>query len=210
MYSLRTMFFRDLDLDVKTACELVATVRWFDTVMLREVLNQNAGERFETWTQEDFGHLLLRLKRTQLLVWNKGYTLDPDLRHLINKHSFSSAKSAYIAVNKTALTVYQEWLEKPVDNRNLYVIEELYHLACLRRAGQELNLEERLQQRLAQYQEWITDVQVRRHVLERLKGEMENDQELNQFTGDQARTSLAQLVQKAIDALAREPQPTTS
>jgi hypothetical protein len=188
--------FKGLDAPLKTAGELLAMVRLFDTTMLREVLQACGGKGFAAWHQEDFGDLMLRLKRTQLLVWDKGYALDSDLRYVIQEYTLACEPQMYVAVNRAALQVYQNWLEKPVDNRGLFVIEELYHQACLRRAGEPVGLEEVLEARLQQYPNWIRDRQVLRNSLERLEGELVNDSELARFTDSLSSTKLAERVQR--------------
>jgi len=193
--------FKELNAPLKTACELLAMVRLFDTTMLRQVLQVCGGKEFAKWHQEDFGDLMLRLKRTQLLVWHNGYAIDPDLRYVIQEYMLACEPQMYIAVNRTALQVYQDWLEKPVDNRGLFVIEELYHQACLRRAGEPVGLEEVLEARLQQYPNWIKDPQALRNALERLEGELVNDPELARFTDSLSSTKLAKRVQDFLDSL---------
>ena len=173
---IRDYAFRSLDRDSpkpyeRTACELMALVRLFDTTMLRRVLQACSGDLFAEWTQEDFGDLLLRLKKTQLLVWNRGYTLDPTLRHLVHQYYETCERLIYAEANRTALKVYEEWLKKPVDNRALFVIEALYHQACLNRAGDSVSLEQMLDDQLREYRERIKDPQALRDALERLAGE---------------------------------------
>ena len=151
--------FKELESDdLKIATKLIALVRLFDTTMLREVLQTCAGV---TINLEDvkriFGELLLQLKKTQLLVWEKGYALDPGLRHIIQKYFMVSEQKTYIDANQTALRVYKDWLGRPVDNRSLFVVEELYHSAALSQVGEPADLEEILNNRLKEYPIWIKD-----------------------------------------------------
>jgi len=167
--------------DLKTACKFMALVRLFDSTMLREILRTCAGEPFTSWTQEDFGDLLLQLKKTQLLVWEKGYALDTGLRHIIEKYFMTSERKTFISANQTALRVYEDWLERPVDNRGLFVVEELYHNAALSQIGEQRNLNAILDKRLREYPNWIKDEQALENALERLEGEIINDKELEQY-----------------------------
>lgn len=172
--------------DERTACELAALVRWFDTVMLRNLLQEMRKTQFQGESQEYFGNLMQRLKRTPLLTWEKGYALESALRPLIRNYYLTCRRDEYIKVHKTARNVYRNWLDKQMDNPNLYIVEELYHTACLQQAdaidtSPEILLtilRERLQAYMLQQN---LDDEWRQHVLERLKGELERDQELNKL-----------------------------
>lgn len=175
--------FRGLDSDdLKVACKFIALVRLFDSTMLREVLQACAGELFKSWNQEDFGNLLLQLKKTQLLVWDKGYALDPGLRHIIQKYFMALERKIFVDANHAALRVYEDWLGRPVDNRGLFVLEELYHNAALQQVGEKANLQAILSRRLKEYPDWIKDEHALENALERLEGEIESDKELEQYT----------------------------
>ena len=150
--------------------------------MLREVLVACAGEGFKTWNQDDFGHLLLSLKKTQLLVWENGLAIDPGLRYVIQNYFIVIEPDIFIQVNKAALRVYAGWLEHPVDNRSLLVLEELYHHAALLHVGEHVDLIEILDRRLAEYPNYIKDDSGVFNALERLETEITNDKELEQFT----------------------------
>jgi hypothetical protein len=168
--------------DLKVACRHIALVRLFDSTMLREILQACAGEPFKSWNQEDFGHLLLQLKKTQLLVWDKGYALDAGLRHIIQKYFKVLERDIFIEANRAALRVYEDWLGRPVDNRGLFVVEELYHRAALLQVGERMDLKAILDRRLKEYPDWIKDEQALDNALERLEGEIGNDKELEQYT----------------------------
>lgn len=165
--------------DVKIACKFIALVRSFDSTMLRRILNACAGDLFAPWEQEDFGDLIVRMKRTQLLVWDNGNAIDPSLRHIIQKYFMALDKSTFINANRTALKVYEDWLMRPVDNRGLFVLEELYHNALLLQMGIQSNLNLILGKRLEEYPGWIRDDKDALSIaLERLEGEINNDKEL--------------------------------
>lgn len=181
--------FKDLgSAELKTACQFAALVRLFDTTMLKEVLRACAGDTFKGKKQEDFGELLLQLKKTQLLVWEKGYALDPGLRHIIQKYFMTAEKKTFIKANKAALQVYQDWLGRPVDNRGLFVVEELYHIAMLLHVGtkkdenviaEELN--SILNNRLQDYPNRFTDEEALQNALYHLEGDLQHDKELAQY-----------------------------
>jgi hypothetical protein len=174
--------FRELkSKDLKIACKFLALVRLFDATMMREILRACAGETFKSWVQEDFGNLLLKLKKTQLLVWEKGYAIDPGLRHIIQKYFMASERRTFIAANKAALRIYEDWLERPVDNRSLFIVEELYHNAALSEVNERKNLTAILEMRLRDYPNRIKDEKALDNALERLGGEIANDRELEEW-----------------------------
>lgn len=167
--------------DLKIACKYISLVRLFDSTMLRRILQECAGDLFARWSQDDFGDLLLKLKKTQLLVWEKGYAIDPGLRHIVHKYFMVLDRNKFITANRAALQVYEDWLGRPVDNRSLFVLEELYHSAALMQVGETISLTELLAKRLEEYPEWIRDGQALDNALERLEGEINNDKELEQL-----------------------------
>ncbi|KAA0262471.1 MAG: ATP-binding protein [Chloroflexi bacterium] len=168
--------------DLKIACKFISLVRLFDSTMLRRILQACAGDLFAPWSQDDFGDLLLKLKKTQLLVWEKGYAIDPGLRHIVQKYFMVLDRNTFITANRAALQVYEDWLGRPVDNRSLFVLEELYHSAALAQAGERIDLPALLDKRLKEYPNWIRDEQALENALDRLGGEIKHDKELEQFT----------------------------
>lgn len=186
-----------LGADEKVALELLAMVRLFDTTLLREILMTHDAEEYSEWDQEDFGELLLRLKKTQLLVWGKGgYTLDPDLRYIIRNYFSVCDLPTFVQVNQAALRVYQNWLSRPIENRSQYIIEELYHYAALAQAGEQVDLENELEKRLQEYPTWIQDSQALHNAIERLEGELQHDPELELITAGISRTRLVEQTRK--------------
>lgn len=181
--------FRQLkSAELKTACKFAALVRMFDTTMLKEILRVCAGDMFKGKNEKYFGELLLQLKKTQLLVWERGYALDPNLRHIIQKYFMTSEKKMFITANKAALKVYQSWLELPVDNRSLFVVEELYHQAALLHVDAKKNPDDAIKElaltlnnRLQDYPNRFTTPLTLDNALDRLENEIHNDKELLQY-----------------------------
>lgn len=177
--------FKHLSTEEADALQRMALVRWFDAVMLQALLPFPEDDEFKGWSALDFGELLQRLKRTQLLAWRKGLTLDPALRPLIHDYYRFCVPILYIKANQVALEVYGQWLDRAIDNRNLYLIEELYHGTLLEQGGETILVDSEpvtvaahLQRRLEQYRQWIPDAENRRHVLHLLQGEIEVDEDL--------------------------------
>jgi hypothetical protein len=182
--------------DVKIASELLALVRFFDTTMLRGILTEVREDKFSHYTVEQWSDLMYNLKKSQLLVWENGYAIDPDLRHLIQQYYATCRPEQYIAANDAAIAVYRDWLDRPVDNRSTYVVEQLYHLACKGSVGEEIDLDAVLQERLRQYPCRFEDREALRNALEMLKGEIEHDEELNHITHGYAQRILSQAVEE--------------
>ncbi len=197
-----THAFRDCSPEMKIACELLALIRRFDATMLCKVLKACASNSFATWDEDECEYFLKKLKQTQLLVWsNGGYSLDPDLRYIIQKFLYVREPQLFIRVNQTASTVYSSWLKQPVDNRGGFIVEELYHQAALNLTGQSTDLEHLLNKRLQQYHLWFNNRDMLRLSLEQLRGTIEHDQELEQLTNGLSSTRLVKPVQKYLDDL---------
>lgn len=184
--------------DERIACELVAMVRSFDSVMLRNLLQAMREKEFKDKPAEYFEDLLQRLKRTPFLTWEKGYALEKALRPLIRNYYATCQRDEYIKLHKTARDVYRHWLVKKPDNPNFYIVEELYHTACLQQTqvpdAFAETLSEILKKRVQAYWQQNVDEELRKHVLERLKDELERDAELNKLAEGLTEQPLSQYV----------------
>jgi hypothetical protein len=168
--------FKHLPAEQKTACELLSMVRRFDVKMLQEITKTLDSPLFRTWEREQFRDLLNELKKAQFMDWNQGFVIDQSLRHLISEYYFWRRKEEYVSINETALRVNEEWLRTPVDNRGLFVIEVLYHNACLKKAGQKIDLGKVLSKNLEVFPTENGDAL--KDSLGRLAGELRRDGEL--------------------------------
>lgn len=191
--------FKNLSDEEAAAFRRVALVRWFDVTMLQALLSWPEDHEFQGWGTADFRQLLNQMKLKQLLAWDKGLTLDPALRPIIHDYYRLCEPDIYIRANRVALDVYGQWLDRAIDNRNLYLIEELYHWALLEQVGQSvmvddepMSVAEHLRRRLAQYRDWIPDPDNRRHVLGLLQGQISADKDLARLTVNE---SLSELVE---------------
>jgi hypothetical protein len=196
--------FKDLRQDVRIACELMSMVRLIDTAMLQTVLIDRLGSTFATWGQEEWGELMQQLKQSQLLVWEKGFALEPALRHLIRANFFANDRLTYLAVNQAALGLYRHWLGKPVDNRGMFIIEELYHQVSLNSAnsaGEQVRPEDILAVRLQEYADRIQDRAALQNALEHLENELQRDSELEHLTNGASSTQLVQQIHAFLAAL---------
>ncbi len=176
--------FNGLDEEIVNACRVLALVRQFDVIMLREILKETVYS-FESYEREEFGKVLSRLRATQLVLWDdkrKGYALDPTLRHILGEHIRRHQPNLYAQVSRVALRVYRDWIERAGDNRGVYIVEEIYQQACLNLVPDVLSPEERielrklLEQRLREYHQ--RDPDLRASAIDRLYHELEDDPDL--------------------------------
>jgi hypothetical protein len=168
--------FEKLSDEQRTACELLGMVRRFDVKMLQEVAKASKLTIFDKMDRDGFRYLLDELKKAQFMDWNQGFVLDQPLRHLISEYYYWRRKEEYIDINRVALKVNEEWLAIPVDNRGLFIIETLYHNACLKRAGVSIELDDALRQKMSVFPKENHDAL--KDSLTRLAGELRRDAEL--------------------------------
>jgi len=181
--------FKGLTDELASACRVLALVRQFDVILLREIL-MSALPTFANYKREEFGGLLSRLRATQLVWWDdrrKGYALDPTLRHILAAHIRRHQPSMYAKVNQVAIGIYQDWIERAGDNRGVYIVEEIYQQACLNQlpsdflSSKEMTVLTLLEKRLQEYPQ--RDPDLRASALDRLYHELEDDRELPEKLG---------------------------
>ncbi len=200
---VKKFIFRGVDKYIAQACETMSLVRQFDVIMLREILTEANAKVFGKYERFQFGALLFELRATQLIVWDerrKGYAIDPSLRHIISEHICYQQPEIYAQVNQKAIDVYQDWIERAGDNRSVYIVEELYHQACLHRVPQyvtpsyQKDLVDLLRQRILEYRQ--SDPDLRASALHRLYREIEGDADLLHMIGEQRREDLLEIVER--------------
>lgn len=187
--------FRGLSPEIKATYELLALVRLFDITMIRKLLTVSKSKLFEQWEFEEFSDLLNQLKRTQLLDWDKGYVLEKSLRHLISENLYANDEETYRNINHAAREVYQDWLGRPVDNRGLFIIEDIYHNACLMRVGEDNDIKVVMSKHLDDFRDHINDPVALKNSLDRLAGNMQRDEEICKLVGNSTLLELVQLIE---------------
>jgi hypothetical protein len=161
-------------------------VRLIDTTTMQRILQQ-CSSLFEKWQRRDFDRLLFDLRKTYLLRWEKsGWTIESSIRHLTRSYYLTCAEEMFQKVNEAALEVYQDWLSKQVDNRKLFIIEELYHYISLGQVNKrDKDLVTVLKERLDEYPLPVKqDPDSWRITLEQIEGEIEHDEELARIIGE--------------------------
>ena len=194
--------FKGLDPDVIQACEVLSLVRQFDIIMLREILSAAKPEIFGRYGRNEFGGLLSRLRSTQLVLWDdrrKGYALDPTLRRIMDEYICNGQAELYAEVNRTAIEIYKDWIQRAGDNRGIYIVEMLYQQACLNQLPkiEKKNLAELLGIEIKEYKQ--DDPELRASALNRLYHELESDDGLERKISAQERDRLLAIVGKARD-----------
>ena len=203
--------FKDLPSEVVNASRVMSLVRQFDVIMLREILTEALPDDFGRYGRNEFGGLLSRLRLTQLVLWDdrrKGYALDPILRHIIGEYICQHNSERYVLVNRRAIEVYRDWINRAGDNRGIYIVEELYQQACLNRVTQEISrgnqLTVRLRQRITEYHQ--SDPDRRAAALDRLYHELEDDPDLPQLIGNKGLSQLLDIVRTELENIRNHKQ----
>ncbi len=181
--------FKYVSNELATACRMLALVRQFDVIMLREILTKTLPS-FAKYQREEFGGVLSSLRATQLVWWDdrrKGYALDHTLRHILGENIRRHQPDLYAQVNQIAIEIYRDWIKNAGDNRGVYIVEELYQQSCLNQVSSDSHSNKKaslaglLEQRLQGYSQ--RDPDLRASALDRLYHELEGDSELPELIG---------------------------
>jgi hypothetical protein len=147
--------------------------------MMMAVLQATNPNLFGIWDIEDFGDLLGKFRSSGLLNLRYGHAIHDDTRHLIVPHLKYNETKKYRKAHTAALRVYRDWLGRPVDNRSLYVREEIYHFASL---NPRKDLKPVLSDRVKEYPLWLRDVAFCDRALETLWHYIDEDIELRDLS----------------------------
>ena len=130
--------FSGIDQNYQEACYVLALVRQFDLIMLRRLISKFVLA-FKEHPRNAYGGLLGKLNATYLIEWDdtrKGYSVDPTLRRILGQSVRLRNPKRYITINREALDVYRDWITRVADYRSIYIVEALYHEACLACMGE--------------------------------------------------------------------------
>lgn len=197
--------FRGIDQRYREACYVLALVRQFDLIMLRRLLS-NFVPAFEGHPRNAYGGLLGKLNATYLIEWDdtrKGYSVDSTLRRILSQSIRLRNPERYAAVNREALDVYRDWIARVADYRSIYIVEALYHEACLACMGETCDFADLLQSfdhYLNQYTD--EDPELAGSMLQRLemelRGNLKNDKpgSLGAMVPKQVTTELKRCIEK--------------
>jgi hypothetical protein len=193
--------------DLNAALRVLAAVRQFDVVFLQRLLGQLVPE-FKDLREALFLEVLSRLSGTYLVEWDrvrKGYALDITLRRILALRLRYNRQPIYLEANQIAATLYDDWIERVPENRSVYVVERLYHQACIALAADKsveqpvTDLEEKLQGYLQRYY-CDKDRTLAQRATDQLFQELSRDDELQEMLGDEFET-LTKSVKVHLDSL---------
>ncbi len=130
---INELVFKGIPNELRESYYVLALVRQFDLIMLRRLLSKYVAA-YKDYPVNAYGGVLGKLNATYLIDWDdrrKGYCVDPALRRILNRQTQLHNPQRYIDVNREALNVYQDWIMRVTDYRSIYIVEALYHEACL-------------------------------------------------------------------------------
>jgi len=193
--------FDGLNTDLMTALEPLALLRMVDTNLVAHILAGIYPAQFSNTVDEAFS-LLARLKNTDLLVWkNPSYIVGEDIRHVLNAYYRQCDHEKYLAIQKLAVSAYDELLEKALDNRNLFFVEFLYHLASQQQVDNTVNLEQSFQKHLHKYPIRVENREFLKYTLRQLIEVLSNDSELKDLSNGISANYFVEDVQSMLEDL---------
>jgi len=199
---------KGIDPDLNAALRVLAVVRQFDVIFLQRLLSKFVPE-FKDLREALFLEVLSRLAGTYLVEWDrvrKGYAIDLTLRRVLALHLRYNQQERYLAASREeAAELYADWIERVPENRSIYVVERLYHRACIalaegKPAGEvAIGLQKELENYLQRYYR-NGDRALAQKATEQLRQELQGDDELQEMLGE-AFGSLPQSIEAHLNAL---------
>lgn len=120
--------------EIRRACRVMALARQFDVNMLRRLLTQFVEDPFAGKSAAYFLRVVGEMVKTTLVEWSsdrKGYKLDDTIRWMLALNMRLLARERYEEINRKLIELYTEWINEVPENRSGFIIERLYHEACL-------------------------------------------------------------------------------
>lgn len=184
--------------ELKAACRVLAIVRHFDVDIVRKLLSHFVDFYRKS---KAFLKVVGQLTATSLVEWDsirKWYALDETVRHILALHLQLNQPEQYSAINKLAAEIYKEWIEKVRENRSVYILERLYHLANVASCKEESQsqITDKLKNELKKYlQDYCQgEAEFAYSDTERLANELEQDREIEKIIGIQGVADLKESV----------------
>jgi hypothetical protein len=123
-----------VSLDIKHAYRVMAVARHFDVNVLRRLLTRFVQDPFADKSAAYFLGVVGAMVKTTLVEWSsarRGYMLDDTIRWMLALHMRLTDRQKYEEINRELIGLYDEWIERVPENRSGFIIERLYHEACL-------------------------------------------------------------------------------
>ncbi len=190
--------------EINSAFRVMSIVRQFDVNMLRRILSQFVEHFVKT---DNFLKVIRQFNETSLIEWHsvrrKGYIIDATIRQILAKHLQLNQQEKYLAINELAAIIYEEWLSKVSENRSIYVVERLYHLANIAnsRKKDQSQIAAKLQNELKGYlQKYYNkdESNVAFSAANRLYQELEEDKDIEKIIGEQGFAELKKAVTSTV------------
>lgn len=129
---VRNVVFSDIQKASREFIDVLALLRRFDVAVLGAILPKIAPDRFASYTQGQYFHLIRELGTRAYWREQGGYALDELLRTLLSSYVNNFEPELSEKVNLAAVSAYQNWLESKSGRR--FLLEMLYHRAMLEKA----------------------------------------------------------------------------
>lgn len=189
---------KNLTSELKAVIRVLAVVRQFDVYILRIMVSE-----FLQVFNEKSGMMMDGLAKTSLIQWDeklKGYALDKIVRHVLSQHLQLNQAERFLQINRKAAEIYEEYIEKSPDNRNVYIRERLYHHANIGYCNgkSQTDIISELQLKLNEYLEKYYQQHEPRYIaiaLIRIEKELENDTEMVEIVGESGFEKLKETIE---------------
>jgi hypothetical protein len=186
--------------------------------VLRRLLTRFVEEPFAGKSAAYFLGVVGRMVKTTLVEWSsarRGYVLDKTIRWMLALNVKLAARERYEEINYELIGLYDEWIERVPENRSGFIIERLYHEACLQsvRGASPKAIAGRLCELLEGYLERYYPVIEKGempHGLTALQEELSKDDELVEFLPRGRATSLTRIIEKAVNRNRQQSDTTPS
>lgn len=121
---------RDVPPELKQALRIISILRHFDVNALRVILTKFLSPQFGGKGGSYYLSMVARMVETTLVEWDsvrKGYAIDLSVRRMLALHLQLNEQDLYLAINREAINLYKEWIERIAENRSGFIIEYIYH-----------------------------------------------------------------------------------
>jgi len=127
----------DVPSDIRRAYRVMALARHFDVNVLRRLLTRFVQDPFADKSAAYFLSVVGAMVKTTLVEWRsdrRGYALDDTIRGMLALNMKLTNEKLYQEINQDLIGLYDEWIGRVPENRSGFIIERLYHEACLQSA----------------------------------------------------------------------------
>lgn len=208
----------DVSTDIRRAYRVISLARQFDVNVLRRLLTRFVEEPFAGKSAAFFLSVVGNMVKTTLVEWSsarRGYVLDRTIRWMLALNMKLTATERYQEITRELIDLYEEWIDRVPENRSGFIIERLYHGACLQSvqgAGAE-EIANQLCDLLRGYVKEYYPVTGKGEMppgLTALKEELSKDDELMAFLPRGQETCLTSIIQEAVDRNYRQSAAASS